>query len=191
MKQWSLRSAWHVAVLLTLLLAGFLAPVPPTRAASVIYVNAGAILPHIPNYEYPAQALAVELYREGGIRGVEIGSVMFGKRREDGTETHAPMELVRLAFPRRVYTQSHFDYAAEVIAVRTVWVRVLVDGRKAVEQELPPGTRIALPSGSQIVVRAGDAGALRVVIGGKDQGPVGRAGVVATKSYTLETNPAR
>jgi tryptophanase len=52
----------------------------------------------------------------GGIRGVEIGSVMFGKRLEDGTETYHGMELVRLAFPRRMYTQSHFDYAAEVIA---------------------------------------------------------------------------
>ena len=56
------------------------------------------------------------LYLEGGIRGVEIGSVMFGKRLDDGTETYHSMELVRLAFPRRMYTQSHFDYAAEVIA---------------------------------------------------------------------------
>ena len=55
-------------------------------------------------------------YLEGGIRGVEIGSVMFGKRLPDGTETYHSMELVRLAFPRRMYTQSHFDYAAEVIA---------------------------------------------------------------------------
>jgi tryptophanase len=81
-----------------------------------VYVNAGAIFPHIPNYEFPAQALGVELYREGGIRGVEIGSVMFGKRGEDGTESFHAMELVRLAFPRRMYTQSHFDFAAEVVA---------------------------------------------------------------------------
>jgi tryptophanase len=56
------------------------------------------------------------LYLEGGIRGVEIGSVMFGKRLDSGVETYHSMELVRLAFPRRMYTQSHFDYAAEVIA---------------------------------------------------------------------------
>jgi tryptophanase len=58
----------------------------------------------------------VELYRVGGVRGVEIGSVMFGKRASDGRETPAAMELVRLAVPRRTYTQSHIDYVAEVIA---------------------------------------------------------------------------
>ena len=62
------------------------------------------------------ESMACALYLEGGIRGVEIGSVMFGKRLEDGTESYHSMELVRLAFPRRMYTQSHFDYAAEVIA---------------------------------------------------------------------------
>ena len=80
-----------------------------------VYLDARAVLPHIPQSEFPGQSLAVELYLEGAIRGVEIGSVMFGKRLPDGTETYAPLELVRLAFPRRVYTQSHFDYAAEVI----------------------------------------------------------------------------
>jgi tryptophanase len=58
----------------------------------------------------------VELYRTGGVRGVEIGSVMFGKPGADGRETPAPMELVRLAIPRRTYTQSHVDYVGEVIA---------------------------------------------------------------------------
>jgi len=58
----------------------------------------------------------VELYRAGGVRGVEIGSVMFGKRQPDGSEIAAPLELVRLAVPRRTYTQSHIDYVAEVIA---------------------------------------------------------------------------
>ncbi|MGH2348490.1 MAG: tryptophanase, partial [bacterium] len=72
-----------------------------------VYVDAKAFLPHVPPPQYPAQSLAVELYRVGGIRGVEIGSVMFGRPREDGTEEPAPMELVRLAIPRRVYTQSH------------------------------------------------------------------------------------
>src|SRR5256886_16651159 len=66
--------------------------------------------------QYPAQAVAVELYRAGGVRGVEIGSVMFGKRQPDGSEVAAPLELVRLAVPRRTYTQSHIDYVAEVIA---------------------------------------------------------------------------
>jgi len=80
-----------------------------------IYLDARAMLPHIPPSQYPAQSLAVELYRDGGVRGVEIGSVMFGVPGEDGTETPASMELVRLAVPRRTYTQSHIDYVAEVI----------------------------------------------------------------------------
>ncbi|HMA22032.1 MAG TPA: hypothetical protein VKO87_14580, partial [Gemmatimonadaceae bacterium] len=69
----------------------------------------------IPQSEYPAWALSLVLYIEGGIRAAEIGSVMFG-RRQDGTERPAEMELVRLAFPRRVYTQSHVDYVAEVVS---------------------------------------------------------------------------
>jgi tryptophanase len=79
-----------------------------------VYLDAAALLPHIPRLEYPGQSLAVALYREGGIRGCEIGTVMFGLH-PDGTETAAPMELVRLAIPRRVYTQSHVDYVIEVI----------------------------------------------------------------------------
>ncbi len=79
-----------------------------------VYLNAAALLPHIPALEYPGQALACALYREGGIRGCEIGTVMFGQR-PDGTESPAAMELVRLAIPRRVYTQSHIDYVIEVI----------------------------------------------------------------------------
>ncbi len=78
-----------------------------------VYIDAGALLPHVPPLAYPGQSLAVALYREGGIRGCEIGSVMFGMH-PDGSETPAPMELVRLAIPRRVYTQSHVDYVIEV-----------------------------------------------------------------------------
>ena len=78
-----------------------------------VYLDARALLPHIPPLEYPGQALAVELYRAGGIRGCEIGTVMFG-RHPDGTETPAAMDLVRLAIPRRTYTQSHVDYVIEV-----------------------------------------------------------------------------
>ncbi len=72
-----------------------------------VYIDAKAMLPHIPTTHFPGQTLAVELYLAGGIRGCEIGSVMFGKS--------AQMELVRLAIPRRVYTQSHIDYVIEVI----------------------------------------------------------------------------
>ena len=79
-----------------------------------VYLDARRLLPHIPPLEYPGQALAIALYREGGIRGCEIGSVMFG-RHPDGTESAAPMELVRLAIPRRTYTQSHVDYVIEIV----------------------------------------------------------------------------
>ncbi|MEW6288076.1 MAG: tryptophanase [Chloroflexota bacterium] len=82
-----------------------------------VYVNAGAVLPHIPQHEFPAQALAVELYREGGIRGVEIGSVMFAHPDPDtGQMVYPKLELLRLAIPRRTYTQSHFDYVVETLA---------------------------------------------------------------------------
>ena len=80
-----------------------------------VYLDARALLPHIPPLEYPGQALAVELYRAGGIRGCEIGTIMFGMH-PDGTETAGPMDLVRLAIPRRTYTQSHIDYVIEVAA---------------------------------------------------------------------------
>ena len=97
-----------------------------------VYLDAAALLPHIPPLEYPGQALAVALYREGGIRGCEIGTVMFGQH-PDGTETPAAMELVRLAIPRRVYTQSHVDYVIEV--VRWVAERAAeLPGYRVVEQ---------------------------------------------------------
>ena len=80
-----------------------------------IYLDARALLPHIPALQYPGQALAVALYVEGGIRGCEIGTVMFG-RHPDGTESAAAMDLVRLAIPRRTYTQSHIDYVIEVVS---------------------------------------------------------------------------
>ncbi|MEM8484309.1 MAG: tryptophanase [Bacteroidota bacterium] len=77
-----------------------------------VYIDAASMLPHIPALSYPGQALAVALYEVGGIRSCEIGSVMFG-RQPDGSEKAASMELVRLAIPRRVYTQSHVDYVIE------------------------------------------------------------------------------
>jgi tryptophanase len=88
-------------------------PVVLPVGGHAVYVDARALLPHIPPLEYPGQALAVALYREGGIRGCEIGTVMFG-RHPDGSEQPAPMDLVRLAIPRRTYTQSHIDYVIEV-----------------------------------------------------------------------------
>lgn len=88
--------------------------IKPTGGHAV-YLDAKAFLPHIPVHEYPGQALCAALYAEGGVRGVEIGSVMFGKYAADGSLVPARMELVRLAIPRRVYTQSHIDYVAEVI----------------------------------------------------------------------------
>ncbi len=91
-------------------------PVVQPPGGHAVYLDAKALLPHVPPAEYPAQSLAVELYRAGAVRGVEIGSVMFGRPRPDGSETPAPLELVRLAVPRRTYTQSHIDYVAEVIA---------------------------------------------------------------------------
>ncbi|HQV39645.1 MAG: tryptophanase [Flavobacteriales bacterium] len=78
-----------------------------------VYVDAKKLYPHIPPHEYPGQALVGELYKLGGIRTVEIGSVMFGTYNADGTLNPAPMELVRLAIPRRVYTQSHIEYVVE------------------------------------------------------------------------------
>ena len=87
-------------------------PVVRPIGGHAVYIDAKALLPHIPPLQYPGQALAVALYLTGGIRGCEIGSVMFG-RQPDGSEQPASMELVRLAIPRRVYTQSHIDYVIE------------------------------------------------------------------------------
>jgi tryptophanase len=89
-------------------------PIVEPPGGHAIYIDARSMLPHIPVEHYPAWALSLVLYLEGGIRSVEIGSVMFGAQ-PDGSEKPAPLDLVRLAFPRRVYTQSHVDYLAEVI----------------------------------------------------------------------------
>jgi tryptophanase len=88
-------------------------PVVQPIGGHAVYVDARALLPHIPPLAYPGQALAVALYLAGGVRSCEIGTVMFG-RRPDGREEPAALDLVRLAVPRRTYTQSHIDYVIEV-----------------------------------------------------------------------------
>ncbi len=89
-------------------------PIVQPTGGHALYINARAMLPHIPPLQYPGWSLQNGLYLLGGIRGVEIGTVMFGLQ-PDGTEKPATQDLVRLAFPRRVYTQSHVDYIAEIV----------------------------------------------------------------------------
>ena len=111
------------------------AGVPTVRppGGHAVYLDAASLLPHIPPHELPAQALAAELYLEGGVRGVEIGTLMFGRARPGDTDEPARHELVRLALPRRVYTQSHVDYVGEVIAAVAARAETL-RGYRIVEQ---------------------------------------------------------
>ncbi len=90
-------------------------PVMQPAGGHAVYLDAKAMLSHIPVDQYPGQALVGALYLEGGVRGVEIGSLMFGKYNDEGKLIPGMMELVRLAIPRRVYTQSHIDYVADVV----------------------------------------------------------------------------
>jgi tryptophanase len=98
-----------------------------------VYVNAKTLFPHIPAKHYPGQTLVCELYRIGGLRTVEIGSVMFGKYNKNGELIPAPMELVRLAIPRRVYTQSHIDYVIEIFE-EIVEIKDRVKGMKIIKE---------------------------------------------------------
>lgn len=108
-------------------------PVVQPTGGHALYIDARAMLPHIPDSQYPAWSLTNALYLLGGVRGVEIGSVMFGLH-PDGSETPAPLDLVRLAFPRRMYTQSHVDYLAEIILALNADKERLVTGHRIVWQ---------------------------------------------------------
>jgi tryptophanase len=112
-------------------------PIVKPVGGHAVYLDARALLPQIPPLSYPAQALAVALYEAGGIRGCEIGTVMFG-RHPDCSEAAAPMELVRLAIPRRTYTQSHMEYVIEVVGFVAEHARELCGYRIVSE---PPALR--------------------------------------------------
>jgi tyrosine phenol-lyase len=127
--QYRLRSIEYLGERLT----GAGVPILQPPGGHAIYLNARKFLPHIPVDEYPGQSLVVELYRIGGIRSVEIGSVMFGKYDTSGVLIPARMELVRLAIPRRVYTQSHIDYVIEVVE-ETYSARSQLKGYRILEE---------------------------------------------------------
>ncbi|MBW6456794.1 MAG: tryptophanase [Trueperaceae bacterium] len=109
--RYRIRSTWYLGE--GLHRAGV--PVMRPVGGHAVYIDARALLPHVPPLQYPGQAVAVALYEAGGIRACEIGTVMFG-RHPDGSETPAALDLVRLAIPRRTYTQSHVDYVIEICA---------------------------------------------------------------------------
>jgi tryptophanase len=131
--RYRIRSAEYVAE--KMIAAGI--PIVRPAGGHALYIDAGQWLAHLPRAQFPGWALSVALYVEGGIRACEIGSVMFG-RQPDGSEKAAELELVRLAFPRRVYTQSHMDYVAEVL----LHVNTIVKGIRGVRiVEQPPVLR--------------------------------------------------
>lgn len=112
-------------------------PIVVPIGGHAVYLDARALLPHLTPLQYPGQALAVAMYREGGVRSCEIGTVMFGLS-PDGTEKPAAMDLVRLAIPRRTYTQSHMDFVIEVVE-RVAKEAKQLKGLRIVEQ--PPALR--------------------------------------------------
>jgi tryptophanase len=109
-------------------------PVLSPFGGHAVYIDARALAPHLDPLEYPGQAVAVALYDLGGIRSCEIGTVMFG-RQPDGTEVPAHMDLVRLAIPRRTYTQSHIDYVIEVCEALAAEADALPGYRMTIEPE--------------------------------------------------------
>jgi len=128
--QYRIRSTAYLAEKITE--AGI--PIIEPPGGHAVYIDAKRFLPHVPPHQYPGQSVVCEIYLEGGVRGVEIGSVMFGKYDEKtGKLISTPMELVRLAIPRRVYTQSHIDYVAEVL-IETYKNRDKLKGYRIIEE---------------------------------------------------------
>jgi tryptophanase len=133
--QYRLRSVAYLGE--HLLAAGI--PIVEPPGGHAIYIDAAAFYPQIPRAQFPGQALVCALYRHAGIRAVEIGSVMFGQVDPDtGESAHPPMELVRLAIPRRVYTQSHIDYTVEAV-IEVFQNRDAIRGLRIIEE--PPTLR--------------------------------------------------
>lgn len=119
-------------------LLGLGVPIVQPAGGHAVFLDAKRMLPKIPQLQFPGIGVVNALYIEGGIRAVELGSVMFAKVDENGQEQPSPLELVRMAFPRRVYTQSHFDYVIEVI--EQVWnEREKITGHRITYQ--PPQLR--------------------------------------------------
>ena len=110
-------------------------PIIRPPGGHAVYIDAGPFLPHLPPTQLPAQALACSFYLEGGVRGVEIGTLMFGGTdSETGEERTAPLELLRLAVPRRVYTKSQIDYVLD-IAEQVAERKDSLPGLRIVEQQ--------------------------------------------------------